>query len=526
MHSKWEDMIPFYVAQTLSQQDAIALEAHLADCEPCRQQVEEWREIATAIWATATKEIRELPPLSQRVRHEVQRDTREMNRVPIAASANGAHSKVIPLQMRPQSRKRQPSITVPITMVAAVAMILLIGGAILYMVLAPSTDDDATNIAALSGQGTETPVSTPSRSSDEDMGILMSPVPSATLIPFSSPTQRAMPPSGLGGVGGGDPDVSMIAPEGDALNMAGQTTIQTQDPTLCFVINDTGQNINIYRLPGIQYEVADTLTIGERIEANVRSENGWYQVIVRGEGLIGWVDGALVTATDACNDVPLPTPTRMVSPTSALTSCLAQGITDDGAVNIYAGPGQTFDILNAMSPQTGADVVAQSDNGWYQVEYTIYGLVWNGWVRSAAVTLYRQCEGLPMVRSQGYTPFLPPMTMTPTPVGNVPTQVATQGEVVHFTAILDTTEDSQQITVRWQTRNVTNVWIDYHSANVDPSDAGFQPDGVFNDLSPTGRLSILIPEDYPHDEIRLNLILDRYDTMGRQAGDSITVVIE
>ncbi|MBI5958588.1 MAG: zf-HC2 domain-containing protein, partial [Chloroflexi bacterium] len=46
MHNQWLDLIPYYIAGTVSRSKAAALEQHLARCESCRQAVEEWRQVA------------------------------------------------------------------------------------------------------------------------------------------------------------------------------------------------------------------------------------------------------------------------------------------------------------------------------------------------------------------------------------------------------------------------------------------------------------------------------------------------
>ena len=72
MQDKWKDLIPFYVAGTLSEDDKQALEAYLIQCgDPCHDEVEEWRAIASATWQHANTNALTVPPLSQAVPDEV-----------------------------------------------------------------------------------------------------------------------------------------------------------------------------------------------------------------------------------------------------------------------------------------------------------------------------------------------------------------------------------------------------------------------------------------------------------------------
>src|SRR6185436_11959794 len=54
MHEQWEDLIPFYVAQSLAPFEVIALERHLNTCALCQTSVREWSYLATAVREQAT----------------------------------------------------------------------------------------------------------------------------------------------------------------------------------------------------------------------------------------------------------------------------------------------------------------------------------------------------------------------------------------------------------------------------------------------------------------------------------------
>ena len=63
MHEHWHDLIPYYVAGTLPEDERDALAAHLLTCDECREAVDEWRLIADATVLQANARERSLPPL-------------------------------------------------------------------------------------------------------------------------------------------------------------------------------------------------------------------------------------------------------------------------------------------------------------------------------------------------------------------------------------------------------------------------------------------------------------------------------
>ena len=68
MHDAWNEKLPFYVAGTLPESERVAVERHLAACEPCRAELRQWQLLATAARADAEAREAPLPPLSPVVR--------------------------------------------------------------------------------------------------------------------------------------------------------------------------------------------------------------------------------------------------------------------------------------------------------------------------------------------------------------------------------------------------------------------------------------------------------------------------
>src|SRR5947209_793811 len=125
-----QDSLPWYIANSLSNDERAAMERHLASCGRCRVALEEWREVAAALlraderipldaaslttWANISSQLREQIELPHKANERTtmgQQDTR----VPPAAMPNGE-----PPAARP--RRRIPTF---VSLVAAAAVIAL-----------------------------------------------------------------------------------------------------------------------------------------------------------------------------------------------------------------------------------------------------------------------------------------------------------------------------------------------------------------------------------------------------------------
>lgn len=73
MHETWLDQLPYYVADALDAADHAALEAHLRECQACRDALDTWTVIAGAVREEVGGRVGALPPL----------------RPPVASSRNG-----------------------------------------------------------------------------------------------------------------------------------------------------------------------------------------------------------------------------------------------------------------------------------------------------------------------------------------------------------------------------------------------------------------------------------------------------
>ncbi len=62
MHSRYRNLLPFYVKGLLSLEERIWLERHLDECAACREDVRRWRQVAEAVSAEASTWIPDLMP--------------------------------------------------------------------------------------------------------------------------------------------------------------------------------------------------------------------------------------------------------------------------------------------------------------------------------------------------------------------------------------------------------------------------------------------------------------------------------
>ena len=136
MHENdWQDMLPHYVNNTLSDEDRLALERHLAQCADCRSALEEWRALSRVAAAEIDALRDRLPPLA--LPGNSRRVSRGSNasQTPLSGSKEDWKmflSDVLRLPLQPRRW------SIPLTLVATVALTLLVGG-IAFFVTTQST---------------------------------------------------------------------------------------------------------------------------------------------------------------------------------------------------------------------------------------------------------------------------------------------------------------------------------------------------------------------------------------------------
>ncbi len=467
MHKLWQELIPLYITRQLLPDQHYALENHLATCAECRRALDEWRQIASVVQSEAAAWSRELPPLAVLVREQLSQSS--------SAPSASAPTRDAPLSepTRLSMFRKQPS-RLPVTMIAAAVVMVLFAGLLLRAVISGGDESTtnqppATSMVGLSpDDGTYqpftplpvTPTITPFGGQQSAPDSPVPPTPtqhtintpqSATLVTastgdcmissdtgqniliyqwpeYESPTTGMLPVgqawrsvivSGTGwyqliwpegGIAGWVSDSEVLA-QGNCTLLSLPTPTSLADNGQCMAVAPT--STSIYNGPGYEHVILGTLVAGETRRVWITDGAGWYQILGEGSGIGGWVPSELVEFIGACDQIPLPTPTLIwtPSPVAPPTGCILQNPTGD-ILNIRLGPGESYDYINAFNePLT---VIARSDNDWFRIEHYFAGKYWVGWIPETLVVLSGECNSLPVLESDNYAPEPTPIHATPT----------------------------------------------------------------------------------------------------------------
>jgi hypothetical protein len=359
----------------------LQLERHLAECVSCRQDVNDWQTIGDAVRAEAEVWSRGLPPLSTHVR--------EYTRQVVAKSSNGVSPPQSSVVTSPRNnpvvynrRVASRRFRAPVTLVASVVVALVLGGLLIFSFMRnePNLDEnnglEAASLLHLSATPANTfSTVTPRPIEQTDFGIL--PVPSATPLP---PT-RTLAPTVQSEI------LSLVATQFDG----------------CSVSAAMDEPVNIYAFPDTIFEATGKLVPGEFLQTWVYDGGDWYQVVAPGVGLLGWVNRRDIELHGDCGNVVLPTPTALSMDLCVVTPASPTGI------NLYAGPGQEYDILNTITQPNDAIAIARNESSWYRVRFTEAQSVWMGWVNIGNLRLTGSCDSLPVLASPELTPTSSPL---------------------------------------------------------------------------------------------------------------------
>ncbi len=396
MHNQWEELIPFYIASTLPVKQARALESHLVGCETCRQSVEQWRAIAGAVKEEATAQARGLPPLSPQLRH-------------IMATQRPRPDAT--LFRRPTSRWNLSYVAV-----AAAAAILVATGVLAVLMgrgLKSPTRQGSSISALMTPTGTQrsaatTPqVTAQATALQHDFGIV-----TPTTIFINTPRPSITPMQSATAV----PSQKSAQPEQSTEVPTHSSNANLSVSLTCTVTSTSSDGVAAMRLPDVNSGIAGYLAANVQQPVIVQVGGGWYEIFLSDVGSIGWVSDTTVTLNGPCSDVPLPTPTLVLPDNGLCYVASASG----SAVNIYAGPGSSYVILNSFASDQRPDTMDVSDNGWYRINHWVGATLWIGWVSPGDVYTSGDCSHLGLIPSAGYlpehspleTPTLPPATPT------------------------------------------------------------------------------------------------------------------
>jgi hypothetical protein len=353
-HQDWQEQIPFYVAQSLSAEQRRSFEIHLATCEACQAEIDEWRMIASAVWREADDAARKLPPLSQEVYNRLSyRDKPPVSRYaanPPRPSAPPAATTAptVPNPKNVTLLPKRPSIQLPITMVAGLVMAVIFGGLLFAFAIRNP------------GQGTEVALDdrTPDSDLTDEYGVQAEISPSPTDYGIIPPIEESLTPSG----GTGDfetntpePLPPTLTPSTEPISQTGlqqdtrvfapastpvpptptPTATYTPEPIAvlgggpyvtitpgagyCEIYNPTNQMIEAYAEPVANAEITGALLPNETERVLAMSDQGWYSITLPGV-TVAWIAPGMAYLRGACYagyDIPFATPfmTDVPSPT-------------------------------------------------------------------------------------------------------------------------------------------------------------------------------------------------------------------
>ncbi len=390
-HQEWQELIPFYVAQTLPPDEIRRFEAHLANCDSCQSEIDDWRGIASAVWREADDAARSLPPLSQEVYNRLNyRDRAPQSRYstnpPVAKS--DTPDNVRPM---PQSRAR-----FPITLVAGVVVAVFFGGLLMMLALRPAQNPteialDGTSSAdmtrqfggsiGIGGGGGDNPENV-TATSTPDTGIIPTLDPgigasqSALIFVTNTPQPGVTVPATITPVPTSTPDTSVLLPaptqtQADSSAMfaaisptATATAVPTLAPpgggphitvtpgvfaggiALCEAFNPTNIPIETFLDADRNAGIVGVIMPGQVYQVTRTSVTGWYYVQLDSE-TSGWLQSAFAYLRGNCvNALPIatviPSPTRIM-PTPVNNPVELPGTDTIVAINasfadLYTGP--------------------------------------------------------------------------------------------------------------------------------------------------------------------------------------------
>lgn len=416
MKTHWEELVPFYVADTLSAEEKAAFEMHMAGDPNLQRSVQEWRMIASAVWEDAEKHTRSqsLPPLSVKVKAHIQTNQRSSNgRQP----DNDALTMTLYARSTGQTRRSQSTSALPLTLAAVFVMTFLFGGLLIYLAVTSSSDNEEPTVAMLNtqegsgsyganGDSSITVTATPQATRD-DLGFLPTPLPASPNV-----------------------DVALIGTPLPAAVTATVNSVVTITPVAeCSVRNPLSSAIGIYVEPGYVHTVAGELASGETRRTSVLSENGWYQVMRPEGGIEGWVDGEMVALVGSCSNLPQPTTTIPDDRVYAIGTIIVE------QTPLLYYPAINAPIHHTLFRDEQVRVIAKTpDEQWYLV-YP-FDNVGQHWAEASTIQLNQRSTEIPLVATIPPPPAAT-ATHTPSPRTSVPrSQLIQAGPWQHESVIV------------------------------------------------------------------------------------------
>lgn len=315
MHNKhWEELIPFYVAGSLTRAEALAFEQHAAACPDCTQAIHEWRQIASAVHADAASHFRELPPLAPQIQAMIAADPR--------ADSGRQTTALMPARRQTVTPRSASSLS----LAAAVVTVLVFGGLIAYLTLrsAPQPDSEtAAPVIVAAATATHTPFVTLTPYIGAPF-VIVTDIPSRTPMPFATHTPSAAPELPLSMVTL-PPLLDTPIPTETPTDSDPTALVSSQIAVPVAIVNS--ESINLRAGPGTDYATIRAAYQGDRLHIIARAGSGsslWY-LVEDGLGRRSWLFAGIVTVEpidaiiELASTIPAPPPTETPLPTETAT---------------------------------------------------------------------------------------------------------------------------------------------------------------------------------------------------------------
>jgi hypothetical protein len=413
----YSDMIPFYLNGTLDETEYRQFERALAQNPQLAEEVEAWREIAQGVVDEVRPKTVQLPPISPAIREAVQ-----LRQSGVTDESNEPAFELMPNRgadtpFAPRSRTWQ----LPLTMAAAVTVMLFVVVLLIAVNRGNSTTDTATQVAVIGTVVTNTPSATEltpasgsgglgadstSQAPTEVRATSIMPPTATNQLPPNPPTDV---PIGGGGDGNDGPDTLPLPPIGtpdpNVETFAFDTQMQpTNNPSgNCFVVNESAQTLNIHQFADRNTDIIGVMAPGDRydtwIQTRGAADQSYYQVFLPASSIrLGWVATEQLNlygpdGSQTCNQLLEPTPTNPAFPSNLPTPfpdsvCRISSATN-GAMVVYASPDISSRIIYSYGPGNLVEARGTYQGGWLQVIVSGVGF---GWVQADTAILNGLCN--------------------------------------------------------------------------------------------------------------------------------------
>ncbi|MGB1287851.1 MAG: anti-sigma factor family protein [Aggregatilineales bacterium] len=322
MATNWQELVPFYVNQTLSPAEKQAFEAQLMRDPALQREVAEWRTIGSAIWQgmnTPRNQVVPALPADFYTKLKTQPDTR--SDIDIAQTVPSA--PIVDFVVRRKVEEARRKTPFPVTMVAGFILTIFLGGFLILIATRPQPENplDVASLTTPDSSETAPPTNQSPVPTATGIGLVeppdtLTPLPPPIFTPSPVPTQVLSLPATLPPpvIGTPDPSTASLATITTPVPVVTWEGMVLQ-PDDCSVFNVTQtQSVLIHAQANRSSIVVGRLPVDMAWRTYSQSVEGWYQLVNPGQW-IGWVAPEDVSLQGDCTDLWLPSPTPNITAT-------------------------------------------------------------------------------------------------------------------------------------------------------------------------------------------------------------------